>query len=139
MIRLLFILLLSSVYTVSFSQGGPGAGSVAATTPTVTAPGNSKIIGFVQDTDTKQPVEFATVALTAVGSDKPIDGTVCDEKGQFTITKVGPGSYNVVVSFIGYETQTIENITVPEKKDEVNLGIIKLSTGTKVLNEVVVE
>lgn len=114
-------------------------GGVAGNSPKNTAPGNSRITGTVQDAETQQPVEFATVALTAVDSEKPIDGTVCDDKGKFTITKVAAGTYNVVVSFIGYETQTIRNIAVPDKKDEINLGVIKLSTGTKLLNEVVVE
>jgi outer membrane receptor protein involved in Fe transport len=115
---------------------------VWAQTPGGAAPatphGNAKISGTVMDADDNTPVEFANVALLDPATGKPVDGSVCDDKGAFSINKVAEGTYNVAVSFIGYETQTINNIKI-DKKSDVNLGIIKLSTGAKVLNEVVVE
>jgi hypothetical protein len=101
--------------------------------------GNGKIQGTVMDTETNLPVEFANVALLDPTTEKPIDGAVADDKGKFIIPKVAPGTYSVAISFIGYETQTIKSVTVEDKRDEVNLGIIKLGSSTKVLNEVVVE
>src|SRR5882672_1362463 len=113
-----------------------------AQTPDGAAPttphGNAKISGTVMDADDNTPVEFANVALLDPATGKPVDGSVCDDKGAFSINKVAEGTYNVAVSFIGYETQTINNIKI-DKKSDVNLGIVKLSTGAKVLNEVVVE
>ena len=101
--------------------------------------GNGKIQGTVMDTETNLPVEFANVALLDPTTEKPIDGAVADDKGKFIIPKVAPGTYSVAISFIGYETQTIKSVTVKDKRDEVNLGIIKLGSSAKVLNEVVVE
>lgn len=101
--------------------------------------GNGKIVGSVMDTETSQPVEFANIALIDPNTQKPVDGAVADEKGKFLIQKVSAGTYSVAISFIGYETQTIEGIKVGDKRDEVNLGIIKLAGSTKILNEVVVE
>jgi outer membrane receptor protein involved in Fe transport len=101
--------------------------------------GNGKILGSVVDAETNQPVEYANVALLDPTTQKPVDGAVCDDKGKFVIPKVPAGTYSVAISFIGYETQTIENINVADKRDDVNLGIVKLGTSTKVLNEVVVE
>ena len=92
------------------------------------AKGNGKISGAVIDAETNQPVEFANVALLDPTTQKPLDGAVCDDKGKFVIPKVAPGKYSVAISFIGYETQTIESITVEDKKDDVNLGLIKLAT-----------
>jgi len=100
---------------------------------------SGKITGVVIDAESNQPVEFATVALMKAGTDKPLDGTVCDDKGKFTLNKVAFGEYSIVISFIGYETQTINNVVVSEKNNEVDLGSVKLSTGAKMLNEVVVE
>lgn len=97
--------------------------------------GNHKISGTVIDTNTKQPVEFATVAL-ADAEGKIIDGTVADDKGKFAITKLGPGSFTVTISFIGYETQ---NIPVTVDKKDVDLGSIAFKEEASVLNEVVVE
>lgn len=101
--------------------------------------GNGKIIGSVLDAETNQPVEFANVALLDPTTQKPINGAVCDDKGKFVITKVPPGTYTIAISFIGYETQNVEGITVEDKRDEVNLAVIKLGGSAKVLNEVVVE
>lgn len=90
------------------------------------------------DGETNKPVEFANVALVDPKTEKPVDGTVCDENGKFTISKVAEGTYSLTISFIGYENNTINNITV-DKKGEINLGTLKLMTTSKVLNEVVVE
>lgn len=103
------------------------------------AKGHGKIQGSIIDAETNQPVEYANVALIEPTTQKPVDGAVCDAKGNFVIPKIAPGTYHVVISFIGYETQTIEKITVEDKRDAVNLGIVKLATSSKVLNEVVVE
>ena len=136
--KLLSLLVFVTGSVAGFAQGQSG-GSAGANSPAAKDAGNSKITGVVLDAETQKPVEFATVALTPVDSEKPLDGTVCDDKGKFTITKVAAGTYNLVISFIGYETQTLKGISVPDKKDELNVGIVKLSTGAKVLNEVVVE
>src|SRR6187399_1528606 len=66
--------------------------------------GNGKISGTIIDSSTNQPVEFATVALIDPATNTPVDGTVADEKGKFTIAKVAEGTYKVTVSYIGYET-----------------------------------
>jgi outer membrane receptor protein involved in Fe transport len=100
--------------------------------------GNAKISGKVVDGETNQPVEFANLVLIDTKTSKAIDGTVCDTDGKFTLTKVAEGIYNLSVTFIGYETQVIENVSV-DKRDEIEIPTIKLSTGAKVLNEVVVE
>ncbi len=100
--------------------------------------GNARIAGSVVDADNNLPVEFANVALVDPATGKPVDGSVCDDKGHFIINKVAEGKYTVSISFIGYETQTIENIVI-EKRGDVNLGIVKLATSSKILNEVVVE
>ncbi len=104
-----------------------------------TAKGNGKITGAVIDTETNKPVEYANVVLLDPTTQKPIDGAVCDEQGKFVIQKVAVGTYSVAISFIGYETQTIANVTVEDKRDDVNLGTIKLGSDAKVLNEVVVQ
>ncbi|HYG02769.1 MAG TPA: TonB-dependent receptor [Chryseosolibacter sp.] len=97
---------------------------------------NIKISGTVVDSLTQQPVEFANVALMKAGTTTPIDGTVCDADGKFTL-KVMPGDYQLSISFIGFETYTI-NIHAKEKND-VNLGNIVISPTQHVLDEITIE
>ena len=55
------------------------------------AQGNGRIIGVVMDEKSKQPVEFATVALTDAEG-KTVNGTIADAKGKFEIDKIANGT-----------------------------------------------
>ncbi|RAW00778.1 TonB-dependent receptor [Pseudochryseolinea flava] len=128
-----------SCAVVSAQQSAFSTGTTSSTTTGVTPKGNTKISGQVLDSLSSKPVEFANVALIDVVTKKPVNGTVCDADGKFTITKVAEGNYSIDISFIGYETTTIGNISVEEKKNEINLGTITLRMKEEILKEVVVE
>ena len=87
---------------------------------------NGKISGTVQDASSGHPVEFATVALNDPATNKPVDGTVCDDKGKFVINKIATGNYKLVISFIGYETYS-QDIAITERRNSIELETIKLS------------
>lgn len=98
----------------------------------------AKIKGTIIDgTDNKTPVEFATVALYDKTTNKIIDGATTDAKGEFSINNVATGTYKIVVSFIGFVDKTMDNIAIDKGKD-VNLGVIKLISSNKTLDEVTV-
>jgi outer membrane receptor protein involved in Fe transport len=100
--------------------------------------GNGKVTGIVRDSTNTQPVEFANVALIDPKTNKPINGSVADEKGKFSIVKIPNGSYFIDISFIGYRTKRLP-IKIAEKKGDIELGFVTLSPSDKVLNEVVVQ
>ncbi len=100
------------------------------------AQGNAKISGNVFDSLTQKPVQFANVALARPGSSTPIDGTICDENGEFTLSKVAEGKYQLLISFIGFETRVI-NVSVNEKN--VDIGRVIISPTPQVLEAVTVE
>jgi outer membrane receptor protein involved in Fe transport len=99
------------------------------------ARGNAKITGMLTDSSTNKPVEFATIALLNIATNKPIDGTTADGKGQFTLNKVAPGRYRLQYSFIGYKDKRSAVITV-DKGSAINVGTIKLSSDVRTLKEV---
>ena len=101
--------------------------------------GNARINGTVLDAANQQPIGFATVTLTDPASGKALDGALCDEKGKFSIANIGAGTYQVVISFIGYQTRTLDNVRVANRNAVVNLGELKINTSTQVLKEVTVE
>lgn len=101
-------------------------------------PVNGKVTGVVIDSLAQTPVEFANVALVDRETNKPIDGAVCDIKGEFTISKIKEGRYTLVISFIGFENKNL-SFQISEKNDDINLGKIILSPTAQILNEVVVE
>jgi outer membrane receptor protein involved in Fe transport len=99
--------------------------------------GNSKISGNVVDDALTTAVEFANIALINPETKKPVDGTMADEKGYFSMKKVAAGTYNIQISFIGFDNKIIEKVVVEKGKD-IELGVIKLKQSAKQLDELVV-
>ncbi|KAA3436552.1 TonB-dependent receptor domain-containing protein [Rufibacter hautae] len=118
--------------------------SLVPTPSTATAAGGGvqrvagKISGVVTDSSTTKPVEFATISLVSTATGKPIDGTVTDDRGRFTLSRVANGTYSVSVSFIGYESFTRAGIIVSDKDPEIVLGRIVLKPIQNKLKEVTV-
>ncbi|GAB3246969.1 outer membrane beta-barrel family protein [Larkinella harenae] len=105
---------------------------------TIKASLKANISGVVMDATQNKPVEFATVALLNPKTEKIVGGTTTSESGKFTIAGVDAGSYQVVISFIGYENKTINNVNVGSDGTEVVLGVVQMQADTRTLNEVVV-
>ncbi len=99
--------------------------------------GNGKITGMLVDSTSGKPVEFATIALMDVKTNKPIDGTTSDAKGAFSLTKLAPGDYRLQYSFIGYKTRDSQPFTVAKGTD-LKMGSVKLPADVRTLGEVVV-
>jgi ferric enterobactin receptor len=148
-------LLLLVISSLGYGQWGPPGGggggrdggggerqrpSAQTQTPNLegnAAKGNSKVSGLIVNQDGTSAVEYANVALYLKGTKKPVDGAMADEKGAFVLKRVAPGDYYLQVTFIGYETKTVEDIKVEKSKDVV-LGTIKVNTKANELNEVTV-
>ncbi|WP_224485165.1 TonB-dependent receptor [Robertkochia aurantiaca] len=112
----LLLLMLTFVSTSIFAQeGSPGS-----------------IMGLITDKEmNNEPLPFANVQIQ--GSTK---GTTTDMDGLYEIPNMEPGTYTVVVSFVGYETLEIPNVVVEAGKvTEINTA---LGAGSVSLDEVVV-
>ena len=92
-------------------------------------------MGTVVDSTSGKPVEFASIALIDPQTKKPLNGTVADEKGQFTIEKLPSGQFNLLISFVGYRNKTIGNVRVGRQGD-TSLGMIRLTADVRTLKEV---
>src|SRR5690606_28544626 len=126
--------------TTVFAQAPAGQPQRPATQTsipgTTAAKGNAKISGVILDATTKKPVEYATVALLDKATGKPVDGTMADDKGRFTINKIAAGNYKLNVSFIGYQAKLVEDVTIDSDNASVDMGAISISSDTKTLSEV---
>ena len=97
--------------------------------------GNATITGTLVDSTSGKPVEFASIALIDVKTNKPIDGTVADEKGSFTLTKVPDGNFRLLITFVGYRNKTIAKLSLDRKQD-MKLGTIRMAADVRTLKEV---
>ena len=134
-------LVLACLCQVAVAQSPSGGGPLASTnaaSATVGAAVAGSITGTVVDAGTQQPVPYATIALVNPATSKPVDGTMADEQGKFALPKVANGAYQVAISFIGYETKTID-IEVTNSNASIDLGKISINSTAKALQEVRVE
>lgn len=89
------------------------------------------IRGSIIDNETGESLIGATAQIVGTSI-----GSVTDIDGKFSILNVSAGTYTVQFSYIGYQTQKVENVTVTA--GEVNLLDIRLATEATSLQEVVV-
>jgi outer membrane receptor protein involved in Fe transport len=108
--------------------------AVEAQTASNTAKG--KITGKVTDAATKTPVEYATIAVYKQGSKTPVNGTTSDTKGNFTVTALPYGEYQIAIDFIGYKHYVIDHIVFSATKNVVVLNDIVISPAQKQLSAV---
>ncbi|MCK8494339.1 MULTISPECIES: TonB-dependent receptor domain-containing protein [Spirosoma] len=118
--------------------GGGGqrpATAIPGTASDDTPRGSAKLTGTVVDSTTNKPVEFASIALIETKTKKTIDGTVADEKGKFTLTKLPEGEFQILISFVGYRNKTLSSVKL-NRKGDVDLGAVKLAADVRTLKEV---
>jgi outer membrane receptor protein involved in Fe transport len=95
------------------------------------------VSGIIKDKNTKTVLPFVNVVLKTEKDSSFVSGTVTNEEGRFSLSKVKPGDYFLEVSFIGYKTskQSLFVGTLTEYLDIKNIEIEEESTS---LQEVVV-
>lgn len=113
-------------------------GSLALAQQTSSSKEPARIIGVAKDLKSGEPVGYATAALYKVGSDVSIAGAVADGDGVFYITGFSTGTYELQVTFLGYETVK-RTININSTDSDINLGEIGMSDEGVALEEVTVQ
>ncbi len=96
-----------------------------------------KVTGILLDSMTNKPVEFATAVLVEPRTGKEVNGIITNEKGQFKLI-VDIGTYDLNLSFLGYETKVLKGIHLTPKRPDVNLKKIVFASQSLMLEEVTV-
>ncbi len=77
------------------------------------------IKGSVTDSETGEKLLFVNVRL-----DGTTVGTATDEKGTYSINNIAPGSYTIIVSAVGYQTQKKLIDILADIQTEINFSLI---------------
>ena len=95
---------------------------------------NNKVIvtGTITDSETNIPLEYATISVFNVNSEKAINGVISESNGEFSI-ELNKGNYDFKVEFISFKIKYYRNITV---NDPLDLGTIELSIDENMLEEI---
>ncbi|WP_297702561.1 outer membrane beta-barrel protein [uncultured Eudoraea sp.] len=95
-------------------------------------PAPINITGTVIDSDTGEPLEYATLILQSVRNPERVTGGVTDVNGQFNV-ETFYGQYNVRVEYISYKTYELKTQNFRASTD---LGTIELQIDAQQLEEV---
>ena len=99
-------------------------------------PKSSNIIkGKVEDSESRLPMSYTTVALYNAIDSSLITGTVTDDLGIFKL-EAQPGKYYLTIEFISYKTKIIGDLTITKAQPMIDLGVIQLMPSSVALAEV---
>jgi hypothetical protein len=93
---------------------------------------NINISGLVIDSDSKTPLEYATVSISNSKNTEILYGGITDFEGKFNL-EISRGIYNIKIEYISFKHKLIKNINVSNSLD---FGTIELSIDENVLDEV---
>ncbi|HYE58652.1 MAG TPA: TonB-dependent receptor, partial [Rhodothermales bacterium] len=94
------------------------------------------LVGTVADSETGEPLPFASVTVRRPVGDSTVfvTGGLTDDEGAFRLEGVRAGTYNVIFSYVSYASKTITGVRVGAQ--EVRLGTVRLASEGGSLSEV---
>src|SRR5579862_541307 len=95
-----------------------------------------RIVGKIVDSSLNIPVQYASVTLYRAKKKSPLNGVMSDSTGSFTFFKVTPGTYDIVVEFVGFRTVTLKNIEVIQRNELTDLKQISMGREATTLKSV---
>jgi len=97
-----------------------------------------RLSGSVFSKNTDIPIEYAAITLRSGRDSSIVTGTITNQDGVFFLDQIPAGRYQARISFIGYKTTDIKNITITPQKPEVVLATVYLEPITLDLGSVTV-
>jgi outer membrane receptor protein involved in Fe transport len=98
---------------------------------------NVNVSGSIKDKNTKSVLPFVNVVLKTEKDSSFVSGTVTNEEGRFSISKIKSGNYYLEVSYIGYKT-TKQSLFVGNLTEYLDVKNIEIEEKSTSLQEVVV-
>ncbi|XWW46782.1 TonB-dependent receptor [Fibrella sp. USSR17] len=95
------------------------------------------IKGLVIDSTSQKALLEANVSLLNARDSSFVQLQSTGGEGDFTLTGIAPGTYRLLVSFVGYRTKTVR-VTITPEKPEVVVGTILVQPQAQNLGEVVI-
>ncbi len=130
----LFILTLALLFTQFAQAQFPGGGGGA---PGGKIPSIAHLYGKVLDATSKEPVEFASVALLWYDKDSAVAGCLVKSNGDFSLDNLAFGAFRLRISFIGYKTIE-QKMFINMQNVDKDLGNLMLAPDAELLKDVVV-
>ncbi len=82
------------------------------------------------------PLEYATISLFLNSNKAPVNGAVTDNKGNFTVENVKPGTYRLQAEFLGYKLVTVRGLVIDRDHATVETKDIVLAPNAITLKNI---
>jgi|TARA_E500000178_G_scaffold145657_1_gene145232 outer membrane receptor protein involved in Fe transport len=93
---------------------------------------NFKVFGIVSDSETEEPLEYATISIKSKNNPEKIFGGLTDKDGKFSVD-VNPGLYELKIDYVSFISYSNENLMV---RGNTDIGNIPLELDVSMLDEV---
>ncbi|MEL6837391.1 MAG: TonB-dependent receptor [Bacteroidota bacterium] len=100
------------------------------------AEGTGAFVGRVADEQTEEPILLANVLVYQAGTEDLLGGTTTNERGFFVVKDLEYGTYDIEVSYLGYEDWRREGIEIMAEQRIGRVGRVFLGAGASTLDEV---
>lgn len=97
-------------------------------------PQMGKVSGKLTDAQGKA-LPYATVTVLRSNA-SVVNGDLTREDGSFSISPVGTGTFSLRISALGYDTKTVDGISLTSDAPDKNLGTIRMAAAQQQLKEV---
>jgi len=98
---------------------------------------NVSISGIIKDKNSKIILPYVNVVLKSERDSGFYSGTITNQEGRFSLTKIKSGNYFIEVSFVGYAT-TRKYIFVGNLNEFLDIKTIELEENPNLLEQVVI-
>lgn len=95
---------------------------------------NAVLKGKVIDRETDRPISYANITLTKNSDTGFLSGAISNEKGFFKVEEIPPGSYDLKVSFIGYQSSLMKDLLL--ESGSTDIGKIPLEILSENLEQI---
>jgi outer membrane receptor protein involved in Fe transport len=109
---------------------------IAGEVESILKPGTIK--GVVYDSNTREPLEFATISIKKAEDGALVIGAITDINGFFRLNDVEKGNYFIEIGYLGYNEKVIADVILDDEQESMNIGEIEMSPSDELLDEVVV-
>ncbi len=99
-----------------------------------------EINGKITKANNNKPVKFVNVLLQkANGKHKRVQGTTTNAKGRFQLKNLEYGSYEIICSYVGYQTRMVEDLKLSAEDPVLNLDTLTLKSNAQNLDQVAIQ
>ncbi len=100
---------------------------------------NGTIKGQIQNAETGAPLEYVNVILKQQEEAEQLEGTTTNAKGRFIIKGIEWGTYDLVLSYVGFRNESLKGVTVNKNNPVLNLDTLTMRESSKNLDAVTLE